>query len=45
MKVFKTRIEKAIYEPWKNYTVALDGTLDNKPIYIEIEVNSKDEIP
>ncbi|MGD0072462.1 MAG: hypothetical protein ABSB71_12995 [Candidatus Bathyarchaeia archaeon] len=44
-KVFKVHIEKAIDELGVGYDVTLQGRFDKTPIHIEIEVNSKDEIP
>jgi len=44
-RVFKVHIEKAIDELGVGYDVTLQGRFDKTPIHIEIEVNSKDEIP
>ena len=44
-KIFKTHIDKAIEELGVGYEVTLQGRYDKKPIRIEIEVTSKNEIP
>ena len=44
-KIFKAHIERAIEELGIGYNVSLQGRFDAKPIRIEIEVTSKDEIP
>jgi hypothetical protein len=44
-KVLKAHIEKAIDELGVSYDVTLQGRFDKTPIRIEIEVQSKDEIP
>jgi hypothetical protein len=44
-KIFKTHIDKAIEELGIGYNVTLQGRFDTKPIRIEIEIDSKEEIP
>ena len=44
-KIFKTHIDRAIEELGGGYEVSLQGRFDKKPIRIEIEVSSKEEIP
>jgi hypothetical protein len=44
-KVFKSHIENAIEELGVGYDVTLQGKFDKTPIFIAIEVNSKDEFP
>jgi hypothetical protein len=44
-KIFKTHIDKAIEELGIGYNVTLQGRFDIKPIRIEIEVDSTEEIP
>jgi len=44
-RIFKTHIERAIAELGAGYDVTLQGQFGTTPIRIEIEVNSKDEIP
>jgi hypothetical protein len=44
-KVFKIHIERAIAELGAGYDVTLQGQFNTTPIHIEVEVNSKDEIP
>jgi hypothetical protein len=44
-KIFKTHIDKAILELGMGYSVTLQGSFDKTPIHIEIEINSKNEIP
>ena len=44
-KIFKTHIEKAIDKLGIGYNVTLQGRFDKTPIRIEIEIDSKDEIP
>jgi hypothetical protein len=43
-KIFKTHIEKAIAEIGSDYDVTLQGRYDTKPIRIEIEIDSQNEI-
>ncbi len=44
-KVFKKYIEMAIEELGIGYTVTLQGTFNESPIRIEIEISSKSKIP
>jgi hypothetical protein len=44
-RIFKTHIDKAIEELGVGYSVTLQGKFDKTPLYIEIENNSKEEIP
>jgi len=44
-KILKTHIDKAVEELGVGYNVALQGRFDKTPIRLEIEVNSKEEIP
>lgn len=44
-KIFKAHIDKAIEEIGTGYDVTLQGRFDSTPIRIEVEINSKDEIP
>jgi hypothetical protein len=44
-KTFKIHIDKAIEELGIGYNVTLQGRFDTKPIRIEIEIDSKEEIP
>jgi hypothetical protein len=44
-KIFKTHIDKAIEELGIGYDVTLQGRFDTKPIRIEIEIDSQEEIP
>jgi hypothetical protein len=44
-KIFKKHFENAMDEIGPGYDVDLQGRFDKTPIRIEIEVNSKDQIP
>ncbi len=44
-KIFKTHIDRAIFELGTGYTVTLQGKFDATPIRIEIQINSQSEIP
>ena len=44
-KILKTHIDKAIEELGLGYNITVQGRFDTKPIRIEIEIDSKDEIP
>jgi hypothetical protein len=45
-KIFKTHVESAIEELGVGYNVALQGRFDKTPIYIEVEITSRDgELP
>jgi hypothetical protein len=44
-KIFKTHIDRAVEELGIGYDVTLQGRFDKKPIHLEIEVTSKEEIP
>jgi len=44
-KIFKTHIDRAILEIGSGYEVTLQGKFDETPIRIEIEIDSKSEIP
>ena len=44
-KIFKTHIDRAILELGAGYEVTLQGKFDITPMRIEIEINSKEEIP
>ncbi|MCW4024946.1 MAG: hypothetical protein NWF01_07930 [Candidatus Bathyarchaeota archaeon] len=44
-KIFYDHIQKAIAELGSGYEVTLQGKFDITPIKIEIEINSKEEIP
>jgi hypothetical protein len=43
-KIFKTHIDKAIEELGLGYNVTLQGRFDTKPIRIEIEIDSQNEM-
>ena len=44
-KIFKKYVEMAIEELGFGYTVTLQGTFNETPIRIEIEISSEKEIP
>jgi hypothetical protein len=44
-KIFKAHIDRAILELGAGYNVTLQGSFDKTPIRIEIEIDSKSEIP
>jgi hypothetical protein len=44
-KIFKTHIDRAILELGVDYNVTLQGSFDKTPIRIEIQIDSKSEIP
>jgi hypothetical protein len=44
-KIFKTHIDKAIEELGVGYNVTLQGKFDKTPIHIEIQVDSRSQIP
>ena len=44
-KIFKKYIDRAIEELGVGYDVTVQGRFDKKPIRLEIEVTTKEEIP
>lgn len=44
-KILKKHIDQAITELGSGYEVTIQGKFDKTPLYLEIEINSKQGIP
>ncbi len=45
VKIFKAHIERAVEELGVGCDVTIQGKFDKTPIHLEIQINSKEEIP